>query len=99
MTNPTATIKVTTSYMWLSFFQDLCSPVIELDGKPHRRSWGTHSFQVTPGRHEVTAYHRWMFIARAYESGIYVDVKDGETVEIRWRTGWSTLSPGKWTTT
>jgi hypothetical protein len=97
MTDSTATIEITTSHIWFSIFQDLCSPVIEIDGEPHNGSWGTHIFSVAPGRHEITAYHRWVFFSRAYKSSMSVDATDGEPRRLHWHTGWYVKSPGRWT--
>lgn len=97
MPDRAATIEIRTSHIWFSVFQDLCSPVIEIDGESHKRSWGTHSFFVAPGQHEITAYHRWVFFSRAFESRVSVEVVDGVPLRLRWHTGWFVTSPGRWT--
>lgn len=97
MANSQAIIVITTSHIWFSCFQELCSPVIEIDGEPHKGVWGINSFCVTAGQHEVTAYHRWAVFAHAYKSSVSVDVRDGEVLRLDWRTGWYVKSPGRWT--
>lgn len=92
----TATIEVKTSYIWVSFFQALCCPIIEIDGIVHRSIWGDNSFSVSSGSHLLKAYHRWYFFEEAYSSSITVSVSEGQNLRLRWHTGWSILFPGKW---
>ena len=91
-----ATIEVRTSHLGFSFLQALCRPVIEIDGKPHPAGWGSHSFSVTPGQHNIKAYHRWMLIREAYASSISVTAAEGQILKLHWHTGWISLCPGQW---
>jgi hypothetical protein len=81
-----ATIEVRTSHIGFSFLQALCRPVIEIDGKPHPASWGSHSFSVTPGQHNIKAYHRWMLIREAYASSVNVTASEGQILKLHWHT-------------
>ncbi len=96
MTGGTATIEIKTSYIWFSFLQALCCPVIEIDGEPHKRHWGSHSFSVSPGQHAIKAYHRWVFFPQAYASTICVRVLEGQTLRLHWQTRWFVMSPSQW---
>ena len=97
MHDKTATIEVRTSYIWLSFLQGLCRPVIEIDGMSLARDWGSHSFFVAAGQHTIKAYHRWMFFPQAFASSISVIAAEGQTIRLHWHTGWLVMSPGQWT--
>ena len=96
MTTDSSTLKITTSYIWFSFFQAFCHPIVEIDGESHRTKWGTNSFPVTPGNHTISVYHRWLFFQKAYESTISVEIPKNQTVFLHWHTGWFAMSPGKW---
>ena len=78
---------------WL---QALVFPVIEIDGERHKRYWGTHSFEVAPGRHTVRAWHRWFFFSQCHFSETRVDVSANSTVRLRWSTPMMVMSPGEW---
>lgn len=92
-----ALIHVTTSHPAFSTMQVSCEPVIEIDGKASKGSWGSRVFLVSPGRHTLKAYHRWAFSNKAYASEVTVDVPEAAVVCLGWRTGGAIFSPGKWT--
>jgi hypothetical protein len=78
-------IEVTASYSILGFMLVLCAPTITIDGTPHLRSWGTWSFPVAPGRHEVKVSYTWL-----WERGIAsreVEVGPGEMICLRYHHG------------
>ena len=93
----TATIEVTTSHMPGSAGQDLVSPIVEVDGEPRTCVWGANVFAVTPGRHTLKAYHRWLVFKEAYAASTTVDVAEGQTVRLEWHTGAAAFKPGVWT--
>jgi len=90
------TLEIKTSFFPLALPQALVFPVIEIDGTPYRKYWGTHSFHVPPGRHTVKAYHRWFFFRQCHLSEITVEVPENQTVRLRWATPIMVMSPGKW---
>lgn len=92
-----ATIEVKISHMAGSVAQEAARPIVEIDGEPHEASWGTNTFTVSPGKHTLTAYHRWLFFPKAYKSSTTVDVADGQTLKLEWHTGGAVFSKGKWT--
>ncbi len=91
------TLEIKTTFMpfppWL---QALVSPVIEIDGTRHKKYWGTHSFQVPPGKHTIRAWHRWFFFSQCHLSETEVDVAENTTVRLHWATPMMVMSPGKW---
>ena len=93
----TATLEIKTSFMPLPpWLQALVCPLIEIDGAPHKKYWGTHTFKVTPGNHTIRAWHRWFFFSQCHLSEIKVDVPDNSTVRLHWATPVMVRAPGKW---
>jgi hypothetical protein len=97
MGDGTATIEVTASHMPGSVAQDLVNPTIELDGEPLQGRWGLNTLVVSPGPHTLKAYHKWLVFSQAYASSTTVDVAEGQTVKLGWRTGAAAFRPGVWT--
>ncbi len=96
MGNGTATIEVMTSHMTASAAQDLVKPTIEVDGEPRQGNWGLNILEVPPGQHTLKVYHKWLVFKKAYASSTTVDVSEGETVRLGWKTGAAAFRPGKW---
>jgi hypothetical protein len=96
MNDGTATIEVTTSHIAGSAGQDLVNPIIEIDGEPHQGVWGTNALEVSPGQHTLKAYHKWLVFREAYASSTTVEVAEGQTVRLGWRTGAAAFKPGVW---
>jgi hypothetical protein len=70
-------VEVQVKFFPLAFFLFLCTPTIEVDGKKHRKYWGTHFFETPPGRHEIRIYFRYLFKPRCGENSIIVTVPAG----------------------
>lgn len=96
MSEGTTMIEVTTSHMPGSAGQDLVNPIIEVDGEPRQGVWGLNALSVSPGQHTVKAYHKWLVFREAYGSSTTVDVAEGQTVRLGWRTGAAAFRPGVW---
>jgi hypothetical protein len=92
----TATIEVVASHMPASVAQDAVNPTIEVDGVPQKGVWGLNTFTVSPGRHTLKAYHRWVVFKQAYASSTTVDVAEGQTVRLEWHTGAAAFTPAVW---
>lgn len=96
MGDGTGTIEVNASHMPGSAGQDLVHPTIEVDGEPRQGNWGVNTLAVSPGQHTLKAYHKWLVFPQAYASSTTVDVVEGQTVRLGWRTGAAAFRPGKW---
>jgi hypothetical protein len=59
---PWTGIQVETSFFPLSFFLYLCTPTIVIDGVQCQRPWGTHSFPLPGGMHNVKIFFRYLFM-------------------------------------
>ena len=77
-------IEVKAGFFLLAFFLFFCTPRIEIDGAVHKKSWGTHFFEVAPGRHEVAVYFRYLFMAQCGRNSVSVDVAQGAVTRVRY---------------
>jgi hypothetical protein len=87
MADPTATtarLEIDARPRWLMWPVYLLKAKIRIDGTLHRRKWGTHTFDVAPGKHEIEISFWWLFAnyARGHAS---VDVLAGQTARLRYR--------------
>jgi len=78
-----ATLEVTAGFFPLAFFLFAFSPQIEIDGQAHRKTWGTHTFQVPPGKHTVTVYFEYLLMPRCGENTVSITVQEGQTCRVR----------------
>ena len=92
-----ATLEIKTSFILLPpWLQALVCPVIEINVTRHKKYWGTHTFNVAPGKCVVRAWHRWFFFSQCHLSEITVDVAENSTVRLKWSTPVMVRSPGQW---
>lgn len=92
---PWTGIQVETSFFPLSFFLYLCTPTIVIDGVAHRRKWGTHSFQLEGGMHNVRIYFGYLFMPQCGANAINVVVQPNCIHRIKFEMGLFMFSPGK----
>jgi len=59
---PWTGIQVETGFFPLSFFLYMCTPTIVVDDVAHRKPWGSHSFPLPGGMHNVKIYFRYLFM-------------------------------------
>ena len=78
-------IEITAKFFPLAFILHLTRPTVTIDGTPHRSTWGTNRFDVTPGKHTVEVAFRYLFLSQAGKASIDVDVPEGTTVKARYR--------------
>ncbi|MCA8990796.1 MAG: hypothetical protein KDA88_02400 [Planctomycetaceae bacterium] len=64
----------------LAFFLFACTPRIQIDGKTYKRYWGTHFFDLAPGRHKVTIYFPYIFMPRCGENSVTIELEHDEVV-------------------
>ena len=87
-------IEVTAKFVFLQWLLYFFKPTILIDGTPNRVSWGTHVFEVQPGRHHVEIFFRYFF-TNAGKASIDVDVPSGEIRRVSYRAPWLVFLPGK----
>ncbi len=72
---PWTGIQIETSFFPLSFFLYLCTPTIVIDGVACQRPWGTHSFQLPGGMHNVRIFFGYLFMSNCGDNSINVVVQ------------------------
>ena len=80
-------IEVKVGFFPLAFFLFACKPRIVIDGaEPEVRNWGTHFFPVSPGRHTVKIYFRYLFKAECGANQREFDVPDVPWIDLTCRS-------------
>ena len=77
-------VEIKVGFFPLAFFLFACTPRIEIDGRVHKKYWGTHFFELSPGTHTITVYFRYLFMARCGKNSISVNVPAGAVTRVRY---------------
>ena len=72
---PWTGLQIETSFFPLSFFLYLCTPTIVIDGVACQRPWGSHSFQLAPGMHNVRIFFKYLLMETCGANAIDVVVQ------------------------
>jgi hypothetical protein len=91
---PWTGIQIETSFFPLSIFLYLCTPTIVIDGVAQRKPWGTHSFPVAGGMHDVRIFFRYLYMATCGAAAINVVVQPNCVHRIKYEMGLFMFSPG-----
>lgn len=89
------TLAITAKGRFRDWLFWLFTPTVVIDGQPQKLSWGWSELPVTSGRHRLDIFVRMFWVATVNRSSISVDVPDGGTVSVIYRTTWSLLAPGR----
>jgi hypothetical protein len=87
-------LEITAKFFPLAFLLYFFKPTIVIDGTPNKVPWGTHVFDVQPGRHHVEIYFRYFFMD-AGKGSTDVDIASGELRRLRYRAPWLVFLRGK----
>jgi hypothetical protein len=90
-------IQVHTHFFVLAFLLLLCTPRIQIDGVEHKRRWGRHRFDVSPGAHEVTVWFPYLFFSECGKNTVDVDAVPGAPEEVDFNMPPWMLAKGKMT--
>ncbi len=52
-------VELNLDFFPLGWFLFLFPPTVAIDGIPHRRYWGTHFFELEPGRHTLRVFIKY----------------------------------------
>jgi len=77
-------VEVNVGFFPLAFFLFVCTPRIEIDGHVHERCWGTHFFDLTPGRHTIRIYFGYFLMPHCGDNSIDVIVEEGKTRKVNY---------------
>jgi hypothetical protein len=75
---PTTGVEVKVQFFPLAFLFLFCTPIVTVDGVPHRLGWGTHFFHLQPGRHVVRVFFYYLFMPQCGDNSVAFDVQEGE---------------------
>ena len=82
-------VEVKVGFFPLALFLYFCTPRIEIDGKVHKVSWGTHFFDLPSGRHTIKIYFGYLFMPSCGANSIDVVVEEGKTRKVKyWMPPW-----------
>ncbi len=71
-----ASIVVNTKFLFLAWMLFFCSPRIVIDGVTYKKYWGTHRFDVAPGKHTVEIFFLYFF-SKCGANSITLTVQSG----------------------
>jgi len=77
-------VAVKTGFLPLGFILFFCTPTIVVDGKAYRRSWGTHFFELEPGRHTIKIFFGYLFMPECGANSTDVIVEEGKTSRVKY---------------
>lgn len=80
---PSSGIEITIGFFPHAFF--LFPPIVVIDGRSRKLSWGTHFFPVGPGRHAITLGFMYFFMPIRFEKSTDVIVEKEKTVKVEYR--------------
>ena len=68
---------------------------IEIDGNLSKRDWGSYSFVLPPGTHEVAVSYPWLFMSKCGRRKVAVELGSDEVVRVTYRAHFMRYVPGK----
>jgi len=77
-------VEVKVGFFPLAFLLFLCTPRIEIDETVHKRYWGTHFFELAPGRHTIKIYFRYLFMPQCGANSIDLVVTDRKACRVNY---------------
>jgi hypothetical protein len=84
-TDPTG-IEVRTRIFPLAFLLLLFKTNVGIDGVDRVERWGSHFYSVAPGPHQVRVSFRYLLSRTMGENTITVDVVEGQTTRVQYRS-------------
>jgi len=75
-------IRVRTSYLPIAWLLSTVTPQILINNVISPRPWGTHSFEVAPGRYFIEIYFAYWPVPKSGHATLVVDVPPGHVVDI-----------------
>lgn len=87
-------VEITTKIFPLAFLLVFYKTNVTVDGATSTVPWGTHFYELDPGRHEIRIGFRYMLGKNMGENKIDVNVEAGQTVKVFYRSPLVVFSPG-----
>lgn len=90
-----AQVDIDLGFFPLQFILFLITPWLSINGQQQPQRWGVQRRALAPGRYTFEAWYNWLW--RRSVGTITVDLAPGALYRLRYRTGWFSLLPGKFT--
>ncbi len=87
-------VEITTKIFPLAFLLVFYKTNVTIDGTTSTVPWGTHFYELEPGRHNIRIGFRYMLGKNMGENQIDVDVAPGQAVMVSYRSPLVVFSPG-----
>jgi len=87
-------VEVSFTYPALGFAVKLVKTRAVIDGVEHRQGWGSSTFPLTPGRHEMEISFRWIFVPRAGRNTVSFDLAPGQVRRFAYRAPFFVFQKG-----
>src|SRR5437868_4366873 len=68
----------------MAFLFDFCAPVVMIDGIGYKMKWGRQYFQVSPGKHQVKVFFKYLYLPECGANSIDVDVAHDKLCQIEY---------------
>jgi hypothetical protein len=94
MTESRTGVEITTKVFPLAFLLLFYKTNITIDGTTTTVKWGTHFYELAPGRHNIRIGFRYMLGKNMGENQIDVDVHADQVVEVFYRSPLIVYSKG-----
>ena len=75
-------MTISLGFFPLGFFLFFCTPVVDINGRATKYSWGTHTFSLRPGRYKVGVYFRYLWMKKCGSNWVEFDLADGESKNV-----------------
>jgi hypothetical protein len=92
-----AHVEVELSFFPLMWILYLVTPSIAINGAEQRRPWGTHAFQLAPGRYRFEAWYPYLFTSKTSHAYLDLDLAPGGHYKLRYRPAWLVFLSGSLT--
>jgi len=87
-------VAVKTGFFPTAIILYLFPPTVVIDGTPHRESWGTRFFELSPGPHTIKIFFKYLFWRECGANSIDVNVVEGQTSRVEYSSPWLVTMKG-----
>ena len=90
-------LEITMGYSPLAFFYAFSTPNVVINGVRERCPWGTHRFQLPPGRYVVELSYPWLFTEECGRNSVDLVLHEHDHKHIQYTARMIRFWPGKLT--
>ena len=76
------TIEVRLTFNFLAWSIHFVEPIIEINNVSHKKNWGKHFFNLSPGKHSLKVYFSYNGQSKRAYKEICFDISAGEALKI-----------------